>query len=226
MVWESGIMATISTLLADIYIIWCCWMVWGRRWVVVLLPTLSLISATMSKIFKLCHQYFNVNAPPGIFPILYILFILMTTLWCTVLIIYRILIVAGPVKHGGDSRWSVYQRLIEVLVESSALYSISLLIFLALTIRDDLRMHYLDVIAGTVKGISPTLLIGRAAAGHTRPKDDCDESAVSTFCFQTPSELCTTGVQETTRQSTVLDTDIEAHPEPLVVFVEKTQRCS
>ncbi|KAK0496099.1 hypothetical protein EDD18DRAFT_1463255 [Armillaria luteobubalina] len=95
MFWERGLMATISTIVADIYIIWCCWMVWGRRWVVVLLPTLSLISAT-----------------------------------------------------------------------------------------------------------------------------------VSTLCFQTPSELCTTGVQETTRQSTVLDTDIEAHPEPLVVFVEKTQRCS
>ncbi|KAK0220032.1 hypothetical protein IW262DRAFT_1482633 [Armillaria fumosa] len=225
MVWESGIMATSSTILADIYIIWCCWMVWGRRWVVVLLPTLSLISATVSKIFKLYHQYFNVNAPPGIFPILYISFILMTTLWCTVLIIYRILIVTGPVKHGADSRLRVYQRFIEVLVESSAPYSIALLVFLALTIRGDLGMHYLDVIAGIVKGVSPTLLIGRAAAGHTRPKDDCDESAVSTLRFQTPSELCTTSFQETTRQSTVLETDIEAHPMPLVVFVEKTQRC-
>ncbi|KAK0480759.1 hypothetical protein IW261DRAFT_1563439 [Armillaria novae-zelandiae] len=222
MVWESGIVATSSTILADIYIIWCCWMVWGRRWVVALLPSLSLISATVSKIIKLYRQYFDVNAPPGIFPILYIAFVLTTTLWCTILIIYRILIVTG-VKHGADSRLRVYQHFILVIIESSALYSISLLVFLAFTIRGDLGMHYLDAIAGTAKGVAPTLLIGRAAAGHTRPKDDCDElSAVSTLHFRTPSELCTTSCQEITRQSAVLETDIEAQSEPLaLVSVEK-----
>ncbi|PBK89806.1 hypothetical protein ARMGADRAFT_1167176 [Armillaria gallica] len=87
-------------------------------------------------------------------------------------------------------------------------------------------MYYTDAIASIAKGVAPTLLIGRAAAGHTRPKDDCDESAVSTLRFQTPSELCTTSFQELTIQSAVLEIDIEAQPEPLVVFVEKTQWCS
>ncbi|KAK0219983.1 hypothetical protein IW262DRAFT_1381771 [Armillaria fumosa] len=36
--WEIGVSAFISSILADLYIIWCCWMVWGRRWPVVLLP--------------------------------------------------------------------------------------------------------------------------------------------------------------------------------------------
>ncbi len=74
---------------------------------------------------------------------------------------------------------------------------------------------------------APTLLVGRAVAGHTCPKDDCDESAVSTLRFQTPSELCMMSFQETTMQSAVLKMDIEAQPlEGLVVFVEKTQYCS
>ncbi|PBK84772.1 hypothetical protein ARMGADRAFT_1169977 [Armillaria gallica] len=188
--WERGITATIGTILTDLYMIWCCWMVWGWRWVVVLLPILSLISATVSKIIEVYHQYLNTS--PGIFAMLYISFVLVTTLWCTVLIICRILIVAGY-KHGADSRLRVYQCFIGVFVESSALYSIS------------------D--SSITKGVAPTLLIGRAAAGHTRPKDDCDESAVSTLRFQTPSELCTTSFQEPTIQSAILEMDIEAQPD-------------
>ncbi len=74
----------------------------------------------------------------------------MTTLWCTVLIIYRILIVAG-VKRGADSRLRVYRHFIEVLVESSALYSISLIVYLALFIRGDFGMYYLNDIASIAK---------------------------------------------------------------------------
>ncbi|KAK0238153.1 hypothetical protein EDD85DRAFT_936945 [Armillaria nabsnona] len=228
-IWESGVTATIGTILTDLYIIWCCWMVWGQRWVVVLLPILSLISATgkvsnliyslVSRIIDAYLQYFN--TPARIFSMLSISLVLVTTLWCTVLIIYRILVVVG-VKRGADGRLRIYQHFIEVLVESSALYSISLIVFLALTICGDFGLYYFDVIAGMMKGIAPTLLIGRAAAGHTRPKDDCDESVVSTLRFQTPSEPCATSLQDTNRQSAVLEVDIEAQSERLEVFVKKT----
>ncbi|PBK89751.1 hypothetical protein ARMGADRAFT_1014911 [Armillaria gallica] len=43
--WETGIAASMSTVLADLYMIWCCWMIWGRRWLIILLPALSLASA-------------------------------------------------------------------------------------------------------------------------------------------------------------------------------------
>ncbi|PBK75007.1 hypothetical protein ARMSODRAFT_1055857 [Armillaria solidipes] len=76
---------------------------------------------------------------------------------------------------------------------------------------------------GIVKGIAPTLLVGRAAAGHTRPRDDSDESTVSSLHFQTPSELGTTSSQleESSVQSSVLGMDIEAQPERQVVSVEQ-----
>ncbi|SJK98367.1 uncharacterized protein ARMOST_01632 [Armillaria ostoyae] len=219
----EGIASSMSTILADLFMIWCYWMVWGQCWLVVLPPILSLISTTVSKIIKVYRQYFN--APPGIFPMLYISFVLVTTLWCTVLIIYRILTVAG-VKRGGGGRLRVYQHFIEVFVESSALYSISLLVYLALTIRGDFRLGYLDAITGIARGVAPTLLIGRAAAGHTRPKDDCDESEMSTIRFRTSSELGTTSFQESTTESVGLDMDIEAQQEQsdeLVAVVGKTQ---
>ncbi|SJK98307.1 uncharacterized protein ARMOST_01572 [Armillaria ostoyae] len=141
----------------------------------------------------------------------------------TVLIIYRILTVTG-VKRGAGGRFGVFRRFIKVLVESSALYSISLIVYLALNIRNDFGLLYLEVIAGIAKGVAPTLIIGRAAAGHTCPNDDYDESTVSSLHFQAPSEVGTTSFQESTMESTVLEIDIEAQQEQsdeLVVIVER-----
>ncbi|KAK0238230.1 hypothetical protein EDD85DRAFT_952409 [Armillaria nabsnona] len=230
---EAGIAASMSTILTDLYIIWCCWTVWGRCWPAVLLPILSLISATgkvsdliysfhisnfyvVAKGIEIYHDYSNAPTDNGLFPILYISFILATTLWCTLLIIYRILTVA-VLRRGTESRLRVYHRFIEVLVESSALYSISLILYLGLTIHEDFGLFYLDTIASIAKGLAPTLLVGRAAAGHTRPKDDqCNEITVSTLHFQTPSEVGTTSLQESTRtttESAILEIDIEAQLE-------------
>ncbi|PBK58418.1 hypothetical protein ARMSODRAFT_1091223 [Armillaria solidipes] len=217
----GGIASSMSTIITDLYMIWCCWMVWGQCWSVALLPILSLISATMSKIVEVYHQY--VNGYTGVFPTLYISFVLATTLWCTLLIIYRILIVTG-VKCGADSQLRVYRRCIEVLVESSALYSIALIVYLALTIHRGFGRYYLDTIAAIAKGVAPTLLIGRAAAGHTRPNNDYNESTVSSLHFQTPSEVGTTSFQESAVESAVLEIDIEAQREQsdeLVVVVER-----
>ncbi|KAK0236626.1 hypothetical protein EDD85DRAFT_1023459 [Armillaria nabsnona] len=222
--WGNGITSAFGTILADLYIIWCCWMVWGRRWLFVLPSILSLISATVSKIIRE-YQVYYFDTSCEVFLLLYVSFVLVTTLWCTFLIIYRILTVVG-VGRGADGRLRVFQHFIEVLVESSALYSISLIAYLVLAIHKNSGMYYLDTIAAIAKGVAPTLFVGRAAAGHTHPKDDRDESAVSTLRFQTPSELCTTSFQKSTMQSAVLEMDIEAQPQGLVVFVEKTQYCS
>ncbi len=81
---------------------------------------------------------------------LYTSFVLATTLWCTVLIIYRILTLAG-VKRGTGGRLGVYQHFIEVFIESSALYSVSLIVLLALTICENFGLFYLDIIAGIAK---------------------------------------------------------------------------
>ncbi|PBK67634.1 hypothetical protein ARMSODRAFT_1086129 [Armillaria solidipes] len=240
---EAGIAASMSTILTDLYIIWCCWIVWGRRWPAVLLPILSLISATgkvsdliylfhisnlyvVAKGIEIYHDYSNAPTDNGLFPILYISFILATTLWCTLLIIYRILTVA-VLRRGTEGRLRVYRRFIEVLVESSALYSISLILYLGLTIREDFGLFYLDTIASIAKGLAPTFLVGRAAVGHTRPKDDqCNEITASTLHFQTPSEVGMTSFQESTTESTILEIDIEAQPEQsegLVVSHETNQ---
>ncbi|KAK0446397.1 uncharacterized protein EV420DRAFT_1648074 [Desarmillaria tabescens] len=228
---EMGIAAPMSTILADSYIIWCCWMVWGQHWLIVLLPILSLISATVSKIIDVYHQYFSENYSV-LFLTLYASFILVTTLWCTLLIIFRILAVTG-VRRSAGSRLRVYYSFIEVLVESSALYSIALILYLAFFLCDDFEYLYFDAIAGIAKGVAPTLIVGRAAAGHTQPTEEHDESSsVSTIHFQTssqssqPSEPSMASFQESNMQTAVLEVDIEAQQEQSdehVVVVERTE---
>ncbi|SJK98315.1 uncharacterized protein ARMOST_01580 [Armillaria ostoyae] len=206
---EVSIAASVSTILTDIYMIWCCWMVWGRRWLVVLLPTLSLISATASKIIQLSHYYSNTSTE--VFLTLYITFVLGTTLWCTLLIIYRILTVAG-VNRGAYGRLRAYQHFIEALVESSALYSISLIVYLALLIRADFGLYYLDVIASIAKGIAPTLIVGRITAGHrARPDDSWQGSVIGSASIRSRSqEHSRTSFREDDRTSPILDRDLEA----------------
>ncbi|KAK0454086.1 uncharacterized protein EV420DRAFT_618660 [Desarmillaria tabescens] len=63
---------------------------------------------------------------------LYSCLILATTLWCTFSILYRIWTVLGR-AHGGIG---IYYRVIEVLVESSLLYSASLILYLGLFAHD------------------------------------------------------------------------------------------
>ncbi|PBK81516.1 hypothetical protein ARMGADRAFT_1068540 [Armillaria gallica] len=166
---ETGIAASASTSLTDLYMIWCCWVVWGRRWLIILLPIFFLLSAIISKIMAVYHEY--VDGSADIFPVLYTSFILATTLWCTLLIIHRIFTVTR-IRRGAQGRLGAFQRFVEALVESSALYSLSLTLFLAFAIRDDLKMHYFDIVAGIVKGIAPTLLVGRITAGQRAHPDD------------------------------------------------------
>ncbi|KAK0480809.1 hypothetical protein IW261DRAFT_1419147 [Armillaria novae-zelandiae] len=159
----GAIAALMSTILTDLYTI---------QLSVAVLDTIEI------------YQAYDNGSVKG-FPVLYPAFILATTLWCTVLIIYRILTVAG-VQHGAV---------------------------------------YLDVVTSITKGVAPTLLIGRVAAGHTHPNDEGNGSVVSSLHFQTLSEVSTTSFQESTTESTVLEIDIEAQQQQLdelAVVVERT----
>ncbi|KAK0219910.1 hypothetical protein IW262DRAFT_1461021 [Armillaria fumosa] len=201
----QSIAFSMSTIITDLYIIWCCWMVWGQCWITVLLPILFLIAAIVLKIIITYYTYRNISKVTLIS--LYIALVLATTLWCTILIIFHILTVTG-VKH------------------NAALYSISLTIYLILTIYSDFGLYYLEFIATIARGVAPTLLIGRAAAGHTQPNDDDDSgTTVSSLHFQTASsEAGMTSYEESTIESAVHEIDIEAQQEQLDGLVEVVER--
>ncbi|SJL04753.1 uncharacterized protein ARMOST_08123 [Armillaria ostoyae] len=174
---SAGTVSAVGTVLADSTMIWRCWIVWGRQWVIIVLPVLFLLGSIA---FKIVGEYqdFTISNSYTFDFVLYASFLLATTLWCTVLIIYRIVTVsrAGGEAMGGGVR--AYLRLIEVLVESSALYLICLLLYVGFYATNSWMGPYFDILAGSARGIAPTLLVGRVAAGHARPDDSWQGSAI------------------------------------------------
>ncbi|PBK90390.1 hypothetical protein ARMGADRAFT_1082671 [Armillaria gallica] len=179
MLLAGGIIAILSTNLADATLIWRCWIVWGRSWrVVVHKPNLASRGIV---------AYYNAfgpieNVPPRAlylekivnWAVLYSSLILATLLWCTILIIYRILRVGSAA-----GRMRVYQRVIEMLVESALLYSAVIIVVLVFEIRNEVTAAYVQELAIAMRGIAPTILVGRVAAGHARPDDSWSESITS-----------------------------------------------
>ncbi|KAK0209512.1 hypothetical protein IW262DRAFT_1528873 [Armillaria fumosa] len=104
--------------------------------------------------------------------VLYASLIMATLLWCTILIIYRILQVGGAAV-----RMRVYQRVIEMLVESALLYSAVLVVLLVFEARNEVTAtDYIENLASAMRGIMPTILVGRVAAGHARSDDSWSDS--------------------------------------------------
>ncbi|KAG7451849.1 uncharacterized protein BT62DRAFT_1071059 [Guyanagaster necrorhizus] len=200
-----GTTGAICTVLADSTMIWRCWMVWGRRWQIILLPTLFLSSTIVFKIIATYRSYATINGyTPGY--VLQSAFILATTLSCTSLIIYRIVTVAraGGTQVGGGV--GAYRHVIEVFIESSALYSLSLITYVVVFSCNTSASPYIDIITGTARGIAPTLLVGRVAAGHARSDDSWQGSIVSSLRFGAHS-------RESQQDSSATSTDLEGQQE-------------
>ncbi|KAK0430040.1 hypothetical protein EV421DRAFT_1913494 [Armillaria borealis] len=181
--WAVSIAGGISTLLADTSLIWRCWTVWGRRWVIVLIPIVCTLTGTAIKILDTYHLMHDTpdNAQDllsygsaAIWSILYISFLMATTIFCTLLIIYRIVSITG----GTGIR--LYRGVIEIIVESALIYSVSLLMYVVLVARESPGGPYADAIASSARGIAPTLIVGRVAAGHARPDESWNRSIAST----------------------------------------------
>ncbi|KAK0227611.1 hypothetical protein IW262DRAFT_1454755 [Armillaria fumosa] len=197
--WTSGLTSGLNTIVADAIMIWRCWVVWGSRYEVIVLPTLLLASQS---VFGWLALHSNIYGGPVKQEVtwltLYLSLSLVTTLFCTVLIIYRIIKVG---KYPGNDGTSLcgYRGIIEILVESALLYAISLIFWLAFllgsyTVSFYPEMIYVSItvrpsfpaVAQTLmplKGIAPTLIVGRVASGQARPNDNWKSSSVSAIQF-------------------------------------------
>ncbi len=124
-----------------------------NRWVlflrfqIFLSPSISVMK--IMQIVSMFHNFTDGLVIAGQFAaeidwsLVYILLTLATTLICTLLIVYRIF------RHAPGIIAS--RKIIEMLIESSAMYSISLIIYLVLVSRNLESAFYADIIATYVK---------------------------------------------------------------------------
>ncbi|KAK0219465.1 hypothetical protein EDD85DRAFT_1029040 [Armillaria nabsnona] len=204
----------VFTICADSAMIWRCWMVWGKRWPIVVLPILFLIFGIVSKTIMMYKQCIGITVSSSAFiyllMILYLAFVFATTLWCTLMAIFHILSV-GRASTGSWRPFRVYRHAIEVLVESSALYAIFLLLDMPFVARQDAANNYTELVAAFARGVALTLLIGRVAAGQARPDDSWEGSVMSSLQFERDIEQM--GSQDDATQSVTVDNDLEVPPE-------------
>ncbi|KAK0471806.1 hypothetical protein IW261DRAFT_1611919 [Armillaria novae-zelandiae] len=188
----KGVSGVLSTLAADGSMIWRCWVVWGQHWLVVLLPILCLLTGTAMKVLEIYHELNDIvhdvqdmraYGTFSLWPTIYISFIMATTILCTLLIIYRII----TVSHAGMGI-RTFRGIIEIIVESAFIYSTALLVYIVLIACDSYGGQYIDILAAFARGIAPTLIVGRVAAGHTRPDESWEGSISSSLHFGHNSE--------------------------------------
>ncbi|KAK0203201.1 hypothetical protein DFS33DRAFT_1489210 [Desarmillaria ectypa] len=215
--WVSGITSGINTDIADTITIWRCWIVWGRRWMVIILPILLFLSQGVFGCFALhadLYETSNGNTALGKSEInwttMYLSFSLATTLLCTALIIYRIVTVRRS-SDGISAAARVYRGIVEILVESALLYAVSLILFIVLIARGGAASAYPQIIYVTVTGIAPALIVARVTSGQARPNDSWQASHISALQFGsgTPENTQTDDIMSTSRR----EIDLE-HGEP------------
>ncbi|KAF9004157.1 hypothetical protein BDZ89DRAFT_1145743 [Hymenopellis radicata] len=171
------ITVALNAMLAELINIWRCWVLWDRKWFVVGLPLLGVISGLISHAFFLVALFptGSMKTPKGDgtdWLIVYYSVTVVTNLLTTFLIIFRILSV------GGLKTIRTYRGIIEVLVESAFLYSATYTILLALSVHDGYAAPYdsnwyLFALLNAVTAAAPTMIIGRTAsmAGKVHPND-------------------------------------------------------
>ncbi|KAK0479423.1 hypothetical protein EDD18DRAFT_1440791 [Armillaria luteobubalina] len=171
----GGVLSILSTVLVDATLVYDS--IPFARFYIHNTDDLRLISSTGHTVSRGIVAYYDSLGSPlsphAIYvqkevnwAMLYASLMLATLLWCTILIIYRILRVGGTA-----GRMHIYQRVIELLVESALLYSAALVILVVLEAHNEITSIYIEDL-----GMMPTLLIGRVAAGHARPDDSWSDS--------------------------------------------------
>ncbi|PBK96135.1 hypothetical protein ARMGADRAFT_1077645 [Armillaria gallica] len=136
----------ISTLLVDIAIIWRCWVLWDRQWRIVSLPIICAAAGIVMKTLQILSTFpmgeisntggfvQNIN-----WELIYVVSILITTLVCTILIVYRIVRFAH--------RLLFFRSSISALIESSSIYTLALILYLVLEGRNMMAAQYGDTFA-------------------------------------------------------------------------------
>ncbi|KIY64976.1 hypothetical protein CYLTODRAFT_412931 [Cylindrobasidium torrendii FP15055 ss-10] len=168
------ILKQVNILLADWISIWRCWIIWGKSWKVLVLPVLCVTTNIVTWAFSFAQglipstsRFVSLSSINWI--VVYYSMTVFTNSVCTVLIIYRIIHISGTVAL------RTYRGVVEVLVESSVIYTLPYIIFLITYARSyydanqgNMAYIYPRALLTAVTGIAPALIMLRVYTGHSR----------------------------------------------------------
>ncbi|KAK0492393.1 hypothetical protein EDD18DRAFT_1109141 [Armillaria luteobubalina] len=163
-----SISSSLNMLIVDITIVWCCWVLWGHQWPIALVPGLCAIAGMIAKSMQIYSVLINMTNDIGNtgcfatqinWALIYLSLMLVMTLLCTLLIVYHIAHLASGV--------SSYEKIVDIVIESLAMYTLTLIVYPALVAKNLESSYYANMIMAYIKVISPMLLIGCVAGGSS-----------------------------------------------------------
>ncbi|KAK0214308.1 hypothetical protein IW262DRAFT_1466001 [Armillaria fumosa] len=182
----SSIDTSISVLLADCVIIWRCWIIWSRNWRIIVVPSLCTLCGTIFDVFFLLQQLTPLSDSQGntvpLTPwggnsidwgMAYYSMTLSTTIICTMLIMFRL----SRARAAGTSLHFMpnpYQKVMEIVVESAAIYVLALAVYIPFLGTDSPYSTYPQAILSSVTGIAPTLILLRVLPQSTDLCSPCN----------------------------------------------------
>ncbi len=83
--------------------------------------------------------------------LLSIIFVLITTVLCTLLIVWRVWTVVRASPGEENRGFGAYRHTVEIIVESSALYSVSLILYASVSEGGSESVEYFDAFAAALK---------------------------------------------------------------------------
>ncbi|KAK0210000.1 hypothetical protein DFS33DRAFT_1289784 [Desarmillaria ectypa] len=174
----SSVTFVMNTTIADFVVVWRCWNVWGRRWIVAAIPSLCNVVGIVFAGFSLYQQ--ATTPPPGsawsaaqidwLLP--YFCISVTVTVGCTTLIVFKIWNAhreTDRLTQLKSHRAYKFSRVICTLVESAAMYAISMTVTLAFYKQGGLSANFPICITSTITGLAPTLIVARVTCGGTKP---------------------------------------------------------
>ncbi|KAK0459123.1 uncharacterized protein EV420DRAFT_1538415 [Desarmillaria tabescens] len=161
---------TINSILGDSIVVWRCYHVWGRDWVVCILPILLIIASAVcgfgqTVIFaeaKMTHSAFGPNLQRwngSLFSLS-----LVTNVVATSLIAFRIWHLGRQFTFSSSFR---YRRVLTLVVESGAIYSSALIIEITLYFLNTNAFYIIYDPIAQLTAIVPTMIIVMTSLGLT-----------------------------------------------------------
>ncbi|PBK87688.1 hypothetical protein ARMGADRAFT_1065917 [Armillaria gallica] len=167
--WAQLLLEVVNIALGDSIVIWRAWILWNRRWWIILSSMLLLLGTVASGSGLV---YAVATAPVGVvftdpsleaWAIAFILSTLSTNLWATTLVAYRTWSHFKLVRHlTGVSILGNFRRqsaVLPILIESGTLYCCTWLIVIAVFLSSSNAIYIMIDTISQLTAIYPTLII-------------------------------------------------------------------
>ncbi|KAK0482456.1 hypothetical protein IW261DRAFT_1418019 [Armillaria novae-zelandiae] len=170
----------LNLVIADCTVVWRCWVVWGCNRKVIILPIFFVMGGIVCGINDVVDIMIAgaKDETHEIWALATMATTLGTNLTGTALIVGRILYVARR-QRGIMGGIRTYLGVLEILVESAALYSITFVVLMILYPLEGNGYLYPQALCFPVTGIAPTLIVLRVASGQGHPNESSLETQSS-----------------------------------------------